>query len=270
MGVLLESLLYATAGERPGIHDGCCPELLGCQPGSTILHVSVGEGRSILHHQDPLAADGSGVRHGDGRGCLYDVGIGVDLLHVPSDDLQVLRPRRVHFIDDDHIRHPQVGLPGVVGQLISRPVGIHQNDVEIRLAEGEVVVPTIPEDDLRLFLGLLQDCPVVHPSVYHNPAVHVGLILLPLLDGAFMPVQVLEGGEPLDRLLLQVAVRHGVADHDDPSAPGLQQGSHPPGSLTLPRPRSDGADGYDRDLGLQHGLLWCKQDKVRAASICDG
>ena len=63
-------------------------------------------------------------------------------------------------------------------------------DVEVRPVERQVVVPTVPEQDVALLLGLLEDRSVVDARVHDRAGVDVGLVLLPFLDR--LAVEVLE------------------------------------------------------------------------------
>ncbi len=98
------------------------------------------------------------------------------------------------------------------------PVGVGDDDLEVGLVEGEVVVAAVPEDDVGFLLGLAEDGPVVDAGVDDDAVVDVGLVLLALLDRALVLVEVGVGGEALDLLLDEVAVGHRVADGDDAAA----------------------------------------------------
>src|SRR5207244_11164766 len=69
--------------------------------------------------------------------------------------------RRVDLVDDADVRHAQVRLARVVAQLVTGPVRIQDDDVQVRLDEGRVVVATVPEDHVGFLLGRLEDRRVV-------------------------------------------------------------------------------------------------------------
>ncbi len=120
------------------------------------------------------------------------------------------------LVDDEQVRDAEIGLAGIVAELVSGAVGIDQGDVEVGLVERGVVVAAIPENDIGLFLGLAEDLLVVDPGIDDETVVDVGFVLLALLDGALVAVEILIGFEPLAGLFGEIAVGHGVANGDDP------------------------------------------------------
>ncbi|MET0715014.1 MAG: hypothetical protein ABWY57_08865 [Mycetocola sp.] len=72
------------------------------------------------------------------------------------------------------------------------PEGIGHGDVEVRPVERQVVVPTFPEQDVALLLGLLEDRSVVDARVHDRAGLDVGLVLLPFLNRHVGAVEVLE------------------------------------------------------------------------------
>ncbi len=140
---------------------------------------------------------------------------------------------------------------------------IDEHDLQIGLHEGEVVVASVPENDVGFRFGLPEDPFIVHPCEHDITLPEMGLVFFPLLDGAVRLPKVLQRSKPLDRLLRQVAVWHGMTDHGDPHA-GL---SKPPRrrarERTFPRPRPHGADGDHRFGGAQHRRVWSQQIEVR-------
>ena len=61
----------------------------------------------------------------------------------------------------------------MVGKLVPGPEGIGHGDVEVRPVERQVVVPTVPEKDVALLLGLLEDRAVVDARVYDRAGLDV-------------------------------------------------------------------------------------------------
>ena len=192
------------------------------------------------------------------------VGLGVDLLGVGQDGLDAFRRGRVHLVDDDDVGPAEVGLAGVVGELVPGPVRVGDDDLEVGLVEGEVVVAAVPEDDVGLLLGLAEDGLVVDAGVDDDALVDVGLVLLALLDRALVLVEVGVGGEALDLLLDQVAVGHGVPDGDHPAALLLEDRGDPAAGLALARAGPDGADGDDGLAALDHRVAGAEEDEVGA------
>ena len=133
----------------------------------------------------------------------------------------------VHLVDDEDLGPAEVRLAGVVEQFVAGPVGIDDDDLEVGFVEGEVVVAAVPEDDVGFFFGFAEDGFVVDAGVDDDPGLDVGFVLLALLDRALVLGQVVVGGEPLDFLLGQVAVGHGMADGGHLAALGLEDAGRP-------------------------------------------
>ena len=170
--------------------------------------------------------------------------------------------RGVDLVDHHHVGAPQVGLARVVRGLVPGPVGVRHHDLQPRPVEGQVVVAAVPDDDLRLLLRLGQDGPVVHARVDHAARRDVRLVLLPLLDGAAVPVQVLHDREALDALPRDVAVRHGVADRHHLAALVAQDADHAPRGLALAAARAHRAHRDHRHAGLEHAGVRPDQPEI--------
>ena len=111
----------------------------------------------------------------------------------------------------------------------------------------------------HLGFGLSENLLVVHTRKDDRSRREVGLVFLPLLDRALVPVEVLERGEPLAHLLPQVAVRHRVADDRHLPVRIAQDLRHAAGGLALP---ASGPDGAHRDHGTrarEHRLTRAEQ-----------
>ena len=139
-------------------------------------------------------------------------------------------------------------LAGVIGDRVTRPEGVQDGDVQVRDVEAAVVVASVPQDDIRRRLGLREDGTVVHSREDQVAIVDMGFVLLALLDGGLVEVQVAVGLEPLDRLLLQITVWHGVTYDGNTLAHLLDDRRHRAGGLGFARSRSGGADGDDGPL----------------------
>ncbi len=181
------------------------------------------------------------------------VALGIDPAAGCENLLHLLRIRGVHLVDDEEVRDPEVGLAGIVAELVSGAVGIDQGDVEVGFVEGGVVVAAIPEDDVGLFLGFAEDLLVVDPGINDKTVVDVGFVLLALLDRALVAVEILVVFESLAGLFGEIAVGHGVADRDDPLAEALEQPRDVAGGLRFADTGANRGDG-DEGLGrLDHG-----------------
>src|SRR5207302_4428833 len=178
------------------------------------------------------------------RSGLHNDRVRVHIPRVLLDRLDTYLRRGVALVDDDDVRHAGVRLARIVRELVARPQGIRDDDVEVRLKEGSVVVTAVPQEDLRLAFRLPQDLLVVHARIDDGPLVDVGLVLLPLLDRRLVAVEIRIRREAFHGLGGEVPVRHGIADNDDLLAMGPEDPGDPPGRLALPAP---GADGADRD-----------------------
>ncbi len=140
----------------------------------------------------------------------------------------------------------------MVGVGLPRPQGVDQHDVQVGPQEREVVVASVPHDEIRLVLGALHDRRVVHAREHHVPRREVRLVLLALLRGASGRVQIRPAREALDALALEIAVGHRVAQHRHPVPAPAQPPSEPSRGLRLAAPRPDGRDRDDRHLRPQH------------------
>ena len=224
----------------------------------------MGQRRAVLHHEDALATHRLGVVARDLRVRLDHDGAGVGLRDRPLELRDLLRRRGVHLVDHDHPGRPQVGLPGVVAELVSRAERIHQRDPHGRAVEREIVVAAVPQQHVAFGLRLLQDRSVVDARVDDGPRHDVRLVLLAFLDRAVVAVEVRELRVPLHALRREVPVRHRVADGDHTLAGRLEGSRDRAGGLRLPDAGSHRGHGDGRDGGLQHRRVRSEQDEVRA------
>ena len=134
--------------------------------------------------------------------------------------------------------------------------------MQVRTVERKIVIPAVPQNYIGLPLDLLEDLVIVDSGVNDGLVLEVGFILFPLLDGAVVPGQVLESGEPLDSLALQVAIGHRMAHYRDAQAPTFENGRHPSGKRALPDSGSHGADGDHGKPASQGGRARTQQAKV--------
>ena len=94
-----------------------------------------------------------------------DDGLGIDLLDVVHDHGHVLRRGGVELVDDEDLGPAEVRLAGIVEHLVAGPVRVDDDDLQVGLVEGEVVVAAVPEDDVGFLLGLAEDGLVVDAGV---------------------------------------------------------------------------------------------------------
>ncbi len=196
--------------------------------------------------------------------CRFDDhGLGIELFRGASRQFQSLEAHGADFVDHHDVRHAHVGFAGMVPAGVIGPVWIDHDDQEIRPIERQVVVPAVPDDDVRLLLRLPQDALVVHARVDHGTRPQVGLVLLSLLDRHVVPIQVVRRREPLRHLSPQIAVRHGMPHGYDPFPHRAQDGGDAPTGLALPRAGPRRAHRDHRHGGFEHRLARPQEQKVR-------
>src|SRR2546425_570001 len=268
--ILLVRLLDRTDRVIHGADDLRRTETLRRNVSRAVLHAAVGQRRPVLDREDLLAADLHAVVWCDRGGRLDDDRIGIHAPDVLLHDLDVLRRRGVDLVDHDDVCHPNVRLARIVRELVARTQWVRDDDVKVWLDERGVVVPAVPKEDLGLGFGLPQDFLVVDAGVDDRPLVDVGLVFLPLLDRRLVLVQVLVGGEALDRLRRQIAVRHRMPDHDDLLAVGPQDRRDPARSLAFPASRPDRAHRDHGHFRLQHRLFCAEEEEFRPMRVREG
>jgi hypothetical protein len=158
----------------------------------------------------------------------------------------------------------------VVGGLVPRPQRVDQDDLKVRPEEREVVVSAVPQDDVDLLLGPRRDPRVVNPRVDDVADRDVRLVFLALLDGAAGRVEVADRDEALDRLALEVAIGHRVADRRRRQPVRLQEPRQPSRGLGLARAGAHGADRDDRHLGRDHRPPRAEKREIGARGDGDG
>ena len=227
-----------------------------------VLHLAVRERGAVLDHQHHLALEQLGLVDEQRAVGADDNRLRVARLDVRLDHVDPLLRGALDLVDDHHVGAQQVHLARVIQELVPRPVRVDDHDLEVRLVERQVVVPAVPDDDVGLLLRLGEDRAVVDAGIDDDPLDDVGLVLLALLDGALVPVHVLERREALDLLLHEVAVRHRVPDDRELLAHLEQDVGHPAGGLALPAARADRADRDDREPALDHRPVRADQLEV--------
>ena len=84
----------------------------------------------------------------------------------------------------------------IVGEIIEIDAQISgklpdEDDLEVALDERRIVVASVPNHDIRFFLGFSQDNLVIDASIDHRSAIDMRLVLLSLFDGALVLVQII-------------------------------------------------------------------------------
>jgi len=169
----------------------------------------VSEGWSVLHHEHALSLHETRLGNGDSTRHLKNHCLRVVDLYVMANRLQVALIRGVYLVDYDRIRAQQVDFPRKVGEFVPGAVRICDYDFQIGGIERSIVVTSVPQNDVSLFLGPPQNLLVVHSRIQHGPLCEVRFILLALLDRALLKVEVFYDRETLYRLHRKITVIMG-------------------------------------------------------------
>ena len=143
------------------------------------------------------------------------------------------------------------------------PQGVDDSDHHVRAHEREVVVATVPDDDVGLLLRGTEDALVVHARVHDHAHLDGRLVLLALLDGGVAGIDVGQRREPLDSHRLEIAVGHGVPDEGHAQSRIEQQPPHGARRLALAAAGAHGADPHDRLGAAKHRRGRARQPEVR-------
>lgn len=266
VGVDVEGVPELALQPGPGIDDLAAERTSGHHAGAEV-HATVGTGRPILDHQHALVLDQLRLVDGHGRRALDDLGQGVFLADGTTQLVDVGLRGGVHLVDDDHVGHQQVLVTGVVGQLVTDTKRVDHHDQDVGRIERGVVVAAVPDDDVGLLLGLVQDGAVVDTSVDDAALGQMRLVLFHLLDGALVLFQVADIAEALHSLLGQITVGHGVADRHHPMTVLLEELTDVAGGLRLAATGTNGADGHDGFLAVDHGGVGPHHHEIGAGRI---
>ena len=214
---------------------------------------------------DPLASHRVGCIQGNDRCAAYDLGFGSDRSCGLGDLLNGGRRRRIGLGDDDDVGHAQDGFARMMGGLVSGSQGIDENDMKAWSDERKVVVATVPEDDIRLLRGGLEDAGIVGTGKHQRADGKMRLVLLPLFDRALRGIQIPEALKPLHGLALEMAIGHRMADGDHAKAALFETSREPARDLRLSNTCSHRRDCDDGNARLQHGALWSQQGEIGAS-----
>jgi hypothetical protein len=114
---------------------------------------------------------------------------------------------------------------------------IHETEVDNRVDERQIIVPSVPDNHLSFRFGGTQDGLIIDASINHRPLLHVRFVFLAFFDGTVLPIQVIKRRKALDALCCKVSVRHGVAQHDGMQAMRAPESHHASGDSTFATPR---------------------------------
>src|SRR5208337_4886983 len=106
----------------------------------------------------------------------------------------------IDLIDYDNISPAQIDLPWEIGRFIAVAQGVHYGYLKIRAKKREVVIPSVPDDDIPFPFRGPENPLIIYAGVDHGSLADERLILLPFLDGAVIEGEVLEMLETFDRL----------------------------------------------------------------------
>ncbi len=212
----------------------------------------MGQSRTVLDHERTLPGYELGFVHGDHRAALDDLRRRVGFMARVDDLFDLDRIGGIHLVDDQEVRHQEIGLARVVGELVTRSMRIDERDVEIGAIKGCVVVAAVPQDDVGLLLGLTNDLLVVDAGKDYKPIVYVRFVLLTLFDRALVAIEILVGLEALAGLFGEITVGHGVADRDHLLPHLLEDARDIPCGLRFPDTGADGGDRDQRFAGFDH------------------
>lgn len=227
----------------------------------------MGAGRPILDHKHTLVLDQLRLIDGHGRRALDDLGQGVFLADGTTQLVDVGLRGGVHLVDDDDVGHQQVLVAGVVGQLVADAKRVDHHDQDVGRVERGVVVAAVPDDDVGLLLGPIENGAVVDAGVDDAALGDVRFVLLHLLDGALMFFQVADVSEALHGLLGQITVGHGMANRHNPMTVLLEELTDVASGLRLAAAGANGADGHDGLLAVDHGRLGSQHHEVSAGRV---
>jgi hypothetical protein len=152
----------------------------------------------------------------------------------------------------------------MMGSLVSGSQGIDENDMKAWSDERKVVVAAVPEYDIRLLRGGLEDAGIVGTCKHQRADGKMRLVLFPLFDRALLGIQIPKARKPLQGLALEMAIGHRMADGDNVKAALFESPRQPARDLRLSNTCSHGRDCDDGNARLQHGALWPQQGEIGA------
>ena len=225
-------------------------------------HAAVGDGGAVFDHQHALA--------------MYRCGIVQAHRHGPAHDrrTRIGAARAVHHLlhraciggiglrQQHDVGHAQDRLARVIGGFVARAQRVDQHDMQVGAHEREIVVAAVPEDQVGIAPGRLDDADVVDTGIDDVAGGEMRLVLFAFFDGAGRAVEVGAGFEALHALAHEIAVRHGVA-HDGGAQAAYSQFARQPAAHR--RLAAAGAHRRYRDhrhARRDHGALRAEQREI--------
>lgn len=118
-------------------------------------------GGAVLDDEDTTVTHFFRLCHGDDGVRVDDRRVWLQSFDVALHRADALDTGGSRLRDDAHVREANVRLTWVIAQLVAGSVRLDEHDVQRRLEERQVVVPSIPEQDVRIFFRLAEDLLVV-------------------------------------------------------------------------------------------------------------
>src|SRR2546428_1896813 len=166
-----------------------CVELFCGYESNSVWHVPVSDSWPVLYDKHPFSLNEVRLVQGYfGRGPDYRR-LRVQLSQVRLDEVDVLWVRGVDLVYDGGVCDTNVHFTGIVVELMTWTKGVEDSKVDVRFDEWDVVVATVPENDVSLLLRRVQDPVVVYSGKNHETIRNVRFVLLALFNRAFIPVQ---------------------------------------------------------------------------------
>src|SRR5512147_1759509 len=94
---------------------------------------------------------------------------------------------------------------------MTRPQCIHENNLKIGLNKRKIIIPSIPNNHLRLSLSYPQHSFVIDACIDRNPCLHEGLEFFSLFKGTGFFLHIPSAGKT--EHWLEPAISHRVPDH---------------------------------------------------------
>ena len=143
---------------------------------------------------------------------------------------------------------------------------IREHEKQIGPIERHVIVSPVPYDDFRFLFSLVEDGRIIDAGKNNEATNQEMLKFFHFLNRTVVLFHIIDAGKPLNLLLHQIPVWHGVTDHHNVFAKISQNLCDPPGCLTLATTGSHGSNGNDRLPGFDHGLVGAQQREVGSFS----
>ncbi len=100
--------------------------------------------RTVLDHQYALAPYDRGIVQLKGHRRLDEMSIRIGGHDRPADRFDVGGLGRIHLRDHNHVGSEQIDFSGKVAAFVADTMGIDEDDFQIRLEKGDVIIASIP------------------------------------------------------------------------------------------------------------------------------